>query len=81
MAALIGVFLVVGIALNILLNKFVIGPVTKMAEHADQVSMGTLDLDELELSGKDEIASLGRSFNRMQRSLGNAVDMLNETLD
>ena len=29
----------------------------------------------------DEIASLARSFNRMQRSLTNAVDMINDTMD
>jgi protein-histidine pros-kinase len=78
---ILGVFLVVGIALNILLNRFVIRPVALMAEHADKVSMGTLDMPELVLEGKDEIASLGRSFNRMQRSLGNAVNMLNETME
>jgi len=81
MGTILGVFVLVGIALNLLLNRFVIRPVALMAEHADKVSMGTLDLPELELSGKDEITLLGRSFNRMQRSLGNAVSMLNETMD
>jgi len=81
MGAILGIFMVVGIVLNVLLNRFVIQPVAKMAEHADKVSMGTLDMPELVLDGKDEISSLGRSFNRMQRSLGNAVDMLNETME
>lgn len=81
MGALLGVFLVVGVALNLLLHRFVIAPVIKMAEHADKVSTGTLDLPELTVHGKDEIASLGRSFNRMQRSLGSAVNMLNDTLE
>lgn len=79
--ALLGVFLVVGLALNLLLHRFVIAPVIRMAEHADKVSTGTLDLPELKVTGKDEIASLGRSFNRMQRSLGSAVNMLNDTMD
>lgn len=80
MSALVGIFLVVGIVLNVLLHRFVIRPVSKMAAHANEVSMGTLDMPELELDGKDEIGSLARSFNRMQRSLTNAVDMLNDTM-
>ncbi len=81
MAALVVIFLVVGAVLNVLLHRFVLRPVGMMAKHANEVSMGTLDVPELELPGKDEIASLSRSFNRMQRSLTNAVDMLNETMD
>lgn len=78
MAALLGIFTVIGLALNILLHKFVIKPVSLMATNADKVSTGTLDLPELELKGKDEISSLGRSFNRMQRSLKNAMSLLDD---
>lgn len=40
---------------------------------------GDLNLPELEVRGEDEVASLTRSFNRMQRSLKSAVKMLDES--
>jgi protein-histidine pros-kinase len=43
--------------------------------------MGDLSVEELVVRGNDEIASLGRSFNRMHRSLSNAVKMLDETVE
>lgn len=79
MASLIGVFLLIGILLNIMLQYAVIKPVRNMAENADRVSMGALDAAEFEIKGKDEISSLAQSFNRMHRSLLNAMKMLDES--
>jgi methyl-accepting chemotaxis protein len=81
MAALVGIFVVTGIILNLLLHFIVIKPVRAMSQKADDISMGNLAVDELTVNGNDEIASLGRSFNRMHRSLINAVKMLDETMD
>ncbi|MCJ8337751.1 MAG: DUF3365 domain-containing protein [Pseudomonadales bacterium] len=81
MGTIIAVFFSIGMMLNLLLNNFVIKPVEMMAAHVDKVSLGTLDLPPLQLRGNDEIASLGRSFNRMQNSLDSAVKMLDDTLD
>lgn len=77
-AAMSGVFLVVMILLNILLSRMVISPVTKMAHIAELVSMGDTSPPEYQHSGSDEIASLSASFNRMRRSLDNAMKMLEE---
>jgi nitrate/nitrite-specific signal transduction histidine kinase len=63
------------------LHYIVIKPVRAMSSKADDISMGNLTVEELSVSGSDEIASLGRSFNRMHRSLTNAVKMLDETMD
>jgi protein-histidine pros-kinase len=52
-----------------------------MSAKADEISMGDLTVEELAVKGNDEIASLGRSFNRMHRSLSNAVKMLDESID
>lgn len=79
MASLIGVFLLIGVLLNIMLQYAVIKPVRNMAENADRVSMGALDAAEFEIKGKDEISSLAQSFNRMHRSLLNAMKMLDES--
>ena len=81
MASLVGVFVLIAILLNVMLNIIVIKPVRLMSEKANQVSMGGLETEELTIKGNDEIASLGQSFNRMHRSLQNAVNMLDETMD
>ena len=79
MAAMIAVFVLIGLLLNVLLHLFVIKPVKNMADNANRVSMGALDAAELEVKGKDEISILAQSFNRMHRSLANAVKILDET--
>ncbi|WP_246388962.1 c-type heme family protein [Microvirga mediterraneensis] len=70
------IFLVLLVLLNILLNRYVISPVTRMAKTAEAVSMGDATIAEFEYPGSDEIASLSRSFNRMRRSLDSALKML-----
>lgn len=76
--ALVVVFLLVAILLNVMLEFVIIRPVRAMSRKASEISMGALNVAELRVSGKDEIAQLGRSFNRMHRSLANAVKMLDE---
>ena len=44
-------------------------PVGRLAEAAERVGEGNLDVQVREEEGDDEIASLGRSFNRMTRQL------------
>jgi protein-histidine pros-kinase len=72
------VLLLIIILLNILLYKIVVQPVKKMSSIAHDVSMGNMDMPEYELSGKDEVASLSRSFNRMRRSLVNAMKLMDD---
>ena len=66
------------VVLNILLHLIVISPVRRMSAIAHEVSMGKLNAEEYVPRGKDEIASLAESFNRMRRSLYNAMNMLEE---
>jgi protein-histidine pros-kinase len=72
------IFLVLLVLLNILLHRYVISPVTRMAKTAEAVSMGNTSVPEFEYPGADEIASLSRSFNRMRRSLDSAIKMLDK---
>lgn len=81
MIALLGVFALFIILLNVMLHFIVVRPVSAMSKKADEVSMGNLTVEELAIKGNDEISSLGRSFNRMHRSLDNAVKLLDETID
>jgi len=72
------VLIMIIILLNILLYKIVVLPVKKMSSIAHDVSMGKMDMPEYELTDKDEVASLSRSFTRMRRSLVNAMKMIDE---
>jgi protein-histidine pros-kinase len=47
-----------------------------MSAIAGEVSLGSEDAPEFPDKGSDEIASLAQSFNRMRRSLTNAMRML-----
>ncbi|MGF1529376.1 MAG: DUF3365 domain-containing protein [Candidatus Competibacterales bacterium] len=76
LGALALVFVLIAVALNIMLHRIVIKPVTSMARIANAVSMGDMDIPEYTKKGKDEIASLSASFNRMRRSLENALKLL-----
>ena len=40
--------------------------------------MGELDIPELPETGKDEVAVLGKSFNRMRRSLEKAISLIDD---
>jgi len=79
MFSLAGVFIGIGLLLNILLHFMVIRPVTKMAKNANTFSLGDMSVDEFNVTGKDEMASLAASFNRMHRSLKSAVKLLDKT--
>jgi protein-histidine pros-kinase len=78
MASLAGVFVVIFIALNLMLYTIVVRPVANLAKVADQVSMGDLEAPDFPVKGKDEIAKLSDSFNRMRKSLVKAMKMLEE---
>lgn len=78
---LAGVFALIVVLLNIMLHFIVVSPIKTLSQRANEISMGELDVPELDVKGKGEIAVLAQSFNRMYRSLSNAVTMLNESMD
>jgi protein-histidine pros-kinase len=78
MILLSGVFGLLLVLLNILLHFVVIRPVVRIAEIANEVSLGKPDVPEYVRPGQDEISSLSQSFNRMRLSLENAMKMLGE---
>jgi HAMP domain-containing protein len=78
MAMLGGTFLVILLIVDTLLRALVVKPVIDISEMASDVSMGKLDAPEYTRSTHDEIGSLAASFNRMRRSLHNAMKMLEE---
>jgi HAMP domain-containing protein len=76
MASLAGVFLVVFIVLNLMLSWFIIRPIRRMSLAADAVSTGNFDVPEFAEGGRDEVAVLGSSFNRLRRSIEKAMQMI-----
>ncbi len=79
LVAYIGIFALLAVLMNLLLGAVVIGPIDRIAATAEAVSMGESEAPEFEVKGKDEIARLAGSFNRMRRSLQEALRMLDET--
>ncbi len=76
LAGLAAVFALMILLLNLLLHHFIVKPVRQISAMASAVSLGKAGVPEYVVPGKDEIASLSLSFNRMRRSLTNAMTML-----
>jgi methyl-accepting chemotaxis protein len=78
MLSLAAVFVAIFIILNLMLYFLIVRPVRLVSAAADRLSAGrtsSADQAHLELpeSGKDEVATLARSFNRMRQSIENLV--------
>ncbi len=77
MAIISGVFVLVILLVNYLLDQNVIRPLKRIVRVAEEVSVGNLDADFEELS-KDEIGSLAEAFRRMKLSLAMAMNRLSK---
>ena len=75
-ALLGGIFIVLIVILDLFMGILVIGPVKRMSAIALEASMGNADVPEFVRHGSDEIAALSASFNRMRRSLQEALKLL-----
>lgn len=73
MYTLSAVFVVLFIAIDLMLTMLVIRPLNRMSLAADEISKGNLKIEEFNERGKDEVARLAASFNRMKRSLEKAM--------
>jgi len=78
MASLAGVFAVLFIILNMMLSVLIVRPIRMMSAAANKISVGEMDVPELSEAGKDEVALLGKSFNRMRRSLEKAISLIDD---
>lgn len=76
LSALVGVFVVVGVVLNLMIWFVVVRPVTELARLADRVSQGEMDAPEFAARSRDEIGTLAESFARMRASVQQAMKML-----
>ncbi len=79
MSSLLVIFVMITIVLNLMLHFIIIKPIVSMSRRAHDISMGKLDIPEFDVTGKDEINDLASSFNRMRRSLDNAMTILSSS--
>lgn len=70
------IFASIFVILNIMIRKFIIQPVSDLTNLADELSKGKTDIEELNIKGNDEIASLSASFNRMRRSVIKLLELV-----
>lgn len=78
LAFLILVFAVTIVALDAALYWLVLRPLAMVAKAANRMSRGESEMEELPVKGKDEIAEVTASFNRMRVSLAKALRMLEQ---
>jgi methyl-accepting chemotaxis protein len=71
------IFLAAIVLIDIGLYFIVIRPLRKVSQAADRISTGEIELAMLPGRGRDEIAQVTTSFNRMHTSLKKAFEMLN----
>ncbi|HNM78069.1 MAG TPA: HAMP domain-containing protein, partial [Tepidiformaceae bacterium] len=74
-ASLIGIVLALGLALFI--SATITRPMQHLAEVADRMSLGELDVD-IDVDGTNEIGQLAESLRRMQASLRSAIERLRQ---
>ncbi len=78
MVSLLSVFLVLYIVLNVMLDRMVLKPIVRMSKAAEAISVGDFEVPEFAAGRKDEIGRLATSFNRMRRSLEQALGMIDK---
>ncbi|MFN8618970.1 MAG: HAMP domain-containing protein [Dehalococcoidia bacterium] len=74
-ASLVGIVLALGLALFI--SATITRPMRHLAEVADRMSLGELDVD-IDVEGTNEIGQLAESLRRMQASLRSAIERLRQ---
>ena len=68
LVTLVALITVMAVVMTIVMNQIVIGPITRLAKHADDISHGDLKQNIVPES-RDEIGQLAEAFHRMQTSL------------
>jgi len=71
------IFILLLIVINVLIQFLIIKPIKTISRQASDISRGNKVVDELSVSGNDEISELSHSFNRITRSLKAAMKLIN----
>lgn len=78
MLSLTGLFTLLFIGVNALVYLMILRPMGRIARLAEQISSGDMSAPDLAPRGNDEIAKLGRAFERMRRSLEKSLALLQQ---
>ena len=73
---LAGLFALLFIGVNALVYFMILRPMGRITQLAERVSGGDMAAPAFAPHGNDEIARLGRAFDRMRRSLEKSIAML-----
>ena len=73
--ALAGLGIILALGLAVFISATITRPMTHLAEVADRMSLGELDV-EIDVNGNNEIGQLAESLRRMQSSLRSAIERL-----
>ena len=76
--SLCAIFVVLFIFLNVMLNRLIVRPISTMSKAADEISTGNFQIPEFRLKGNNEISRLAKSFDRMRRSLEQAIKIIDD---
>jgi HAMP domain-containing protein len=76
MVSLAVIFGIVFLAVNAMLILLVTRPINRLSGVANELSLGNLNAPEIQVEGSDEISHLQESFNRMRKSLVEAIKLL-----
>jgi len=71
--------LATGLLLSRLLSRSVADPVTRVAHRARRIAEGDLTGGDEEVRGGDEVAEMGRAFNRMAADLRSVIGQIQRT--
>ena len=78
LGALCSVFALVFIATNLMLRKSIIDPLTEISDITDEFSRDPRDAPEFSAVRSDQLGALQHSINRLRRSLGKAMALLED---
>ncbi len=60
------------------LAEAVASPIRKLAEYSRKISKGNFDLDNIEVTNKDEVGELAAAFNTMKNNIRSLIEDLNQ---
>ncbi|MBK9440044.1 MAG: DUF3365 domain-containing protein [Comamonadaceae bacterium] len=76
MMSMVATFIGILLLVNLILHLTVLRPMSRIARIANDLSEGKANVEQFKVTGNDEIAVLGKSFDRMRRSLEKAMKLL-----
>jgi protein-histidine pros-kinase len=76
MWSLVVAFAVIHVVMNLVIYLLIILPMRRLSAVADKVSLGQMEGGEVPVRGKDEMAQLTASFNRLFVTVAKALKML-----